>query len=170
MTGHSSSLRVRFFACLAAALAALSASAVDYWWTGNGNDSLWSNAANWATDDQGTPATAAPKRGDYAVYHFEVPDGGLVVTQDIAQVGNAYGIVADGIKVTTTASGPVEMKIVSTEQNAYLNFRNNANASIDVPANVTLTLNTDMGGYNITSDFIKNGAGTLAFDLKFRTP
>ena len=168
MTGHSSSLRIRFFAFLAAALAALSASAVDYWWTGNGGDGLWSTAGNWATDDQGTPATAAPKRNDYAVYHFEVPDGGLVVTQDIAQVGSAVGILSDGIKVTSTASGPVEMKIVSTEQNASLNFRQNA--SIDVAADVTLTLNTDMGGFNITSDFIKNGAGTLAFDLKFRTP
>ena len=154
----------------AALLAAPTAKAVDYWWTGNGNDgNLWSNAANWATDDQGTPATTAPQRNDYAVYHFAVPDGGLVVTQDIStKVGNYYGIVADGIKVTTTASGPVEMKIVSPEQNASLNFRQNA--SIDVAADVTLTLNTDMGGFNITSDFIKNGAGTLAFDLKYRTP
>lgn len=85
---HPSSLRVRFSACLAAALAALSASATEYWWTGNGGDGLWSTVANWALDAEGTtPADAAPASGERATCRFDVPAAGLVVTQDTGVCG-----------------------------------------------------------------------------------
>ena len=161
ISNHLTLQRVHFSACLAAALVALSASAVDYWWTGGGNDGLWSTADNWATDAQGTPATAAPVRSDKANYYFDVPAGGLVVTQD--DIG---GILVSNLVVTTSATDPVELKIVSAAQDNEFEFC--TGASIDVGAGVTLVLNTDMGKSTITANLPKAGAGTLVFDLAYR--
>ena len=161
---HPSSLRVRFFSCLVAALAGLSAPATEYWWTGSGGDGLWSTVANWALDAEGTtPADAAPSRSERATCHFDVPAGGLEVTQDVTT-----GIVASNIVVTTSATDPVEMLIVSPSQGCEFEF--SPGGQITVAAGATLVLSTDMGASGTSQDLNKYGEGTLAFDLKFRTP
>ncbi len=149
-------------------VAAPAAYATDYYWTGGAGDGLWSSAGNWATDDQGTPADVAPQWSDKANYYFTVPNGGLTVTQDITNApASASGILASNLVVATTAFSPVEMKIVSPVQNANLEFT--SGASITVAADVTLVLNTDMGGTSTTADLNKYGEGVLAFDL-IRSP
>ena len=145
------------------AACAFSASATEYWWTGNGGDGKWSTAANRATDDQGTPADAAPKRSEKADYHFDVPAGGLEVTVD-----SANGIIVSNLYVTTSATDPVELKIVSPAQGNEFDFT--AAASITVGANATLVLNTDMGASWTSQNLPKYGEGTVVFDLAFRTP
>ena len=149
---------------LVAALAALSAPAAEYWWTGGANDGLWSSADNWALDAEGTtPADAAPSRSERATCHFDVPAGGLVVTQDVTT-----GIVASNIVVTTSATDPVEMTIVSLSQGCEFEF--SPGGRITVGAGATLVLNTDMGASGTNQELSKYGEGTLAFDLKFRIP
>lgn len=145
-----------FVAMLVATLS-FTVSAADYYWTGGGNDGgMWSNPANWATDAQGTPATAAPVTR--SSYHFDVPDGGLVVTQDIIT-----GFLVSNITVTTSATGPVELKLVSSAENAYLDFT--SATAVTVPADVTFTLNVAMGGQWTNADFSKFGEGDIVFDL-----
>ena len=151
-------------AALAASAVAFSASATEYWWTGNGGDGLWSTVANWALDAEGTtPAEAVPTRSERATCHFDVPAGGLVVTQDVTT-----GIVASNIVVTTSATDPVEMTIVSPSQGCEFEF--SPGGQITVAAGATLVLNTDMGASGTNQGLNKYGEGTLAFDLKFRTP
>ena len=157
--GDSSKFSKWAIALVAIALfsASFNAFAADYYWTGGGNDGgMWSNPANWATDAQGTPATAAPVTR--SSYHFDVPDGGLVVTQDIIT-----GFLVSNITVTTSASGPVELKLVSSADNAYFDFT--SGTVVTVPADVTLTLNVAMGGQWTNSDFSKFGEGDIVFDL-----
>ena len=154
---------VRGIIAVFAMISSIKVSAVDYWWTGNGNDGKWSTAANWATDDQGTPADAAPKRSEKADYHFDVPAGGLEVTVD-----SANGIIVSNLYVTTSATDPVELKIVSPAQGNEFDFT--AAASITVGANATLVLNTDMGASWTSQNLPKYGEGTVAFNLAFRTP
>ncbi len=164
MAGHLSfSLRVRFSVCLAVALAALSASAVDYWWTGNGNDGLWTSVSNWATDAQGTPATAAPVRSDKANYYFDVSTGDLVVTVD-----SSNGILASNLVVTAAAANPAELKIVSSASGVDFDFTKGGTVTVGTGA--TLVLNVDMGTRTSADELIKYGTGTLAFDLVFREP
>ena len=166
MTSHPSSLRIRFSACLAAALAALSASAVDYWWTGNGGDGLWTTVANWDSPSQGTPATAAPKRSDLATCHFDVPDGGLTVTQDFkTSTDSTTGVILSNLVVTTSATVPVAFTIVSSETKAFLDFTNKGSI-ITVAEGVTLTLNTYPHVSGLTGNITKNGRGVLVFDFK----
>ena len=161
---HPSSLRIRFFACLAAALAALSASATEYWWTGSAGDGLWSTAANWALDAEGaTPVNAAPASGERATCRFDVPAAGLVVTQD-----TGARIVISSLIVTTSSTEPVEMKIVSPAQGSEFEF--SPGGQITVGANATLVLNTDMGTSGSRETIEKFGDGTLAFDLVFASP
>lgn len=146
------------------AACAFSASATEYWWTGNGGDSLWSTVDNWALDAAGTtPADAAPSRSERATCHFDVPAGGLVVTQDVTT-----GIVASNIVVTTSATDPVEMTIVSPTQGCEFEF--SPGGQITVGAGATLVLKTDMGASGTNQGLSKYGEGTLAFDLQFRTP
>ena len=54
---------LRLFPCVFgfSLMLAAAAHAADFYWTGNGNDGLWSTAANWDSPSQGTPAAAAPK-------------------------------------------------------------------------------------------------------------
>ncbi len=150
---------------LAGALMATPAAyATDYYWTGGANDGLWSSVANWALDAEGTtPADAAPIRGERASCHFDVPAGGLVVTQD-----DTNGMVISNLVVTTSATEPVELKIVSPSAAGYLDFSPGALITVDEGARLTLnTAPTDQTTY---SDLSKYGAGTLAFDLVFRKP
>ena len=153
----------RVLVAIFAVVASFAANATDYYWTGGGNDGLWSTVENWALDAEGTtPADAAPARGERATCIFVVPGDGLVVTQDVTT-----GITVSNIIATTTATDPVEMKIVSLEQGAELEFT--PGASITVGAGVTLVLNTDMGGTGTHEILNKYGDGTLAFDLAFRS-
>ncbi len=144
--------------------------AADFYWTGNGGDGLWSTVANWATDDQGTPATAAPKRSEKASLHFDVPAGGLEVTQDIAEgSGTATGIIISNLVVTSSSADPVTLKIVSANNGAgALEFC--SPAKVTVASGVTCTLNI-APIYGVTANELKkDGAGTLAFDYVARSP
>ena len=156
-------------AALAIGLSAV-ASAAEYWWTGSGGDGLWSTVANWATDDQGTPAEAAPKRSEKAALHFDVPAGGLEVTQDIAEgSGTATGIIISNLVVTSSSADPVTLKIVSANNGAgALEFC--SPAKVTVASGVTCTLNI-APIYGVTANELKkDGAGTLAFDYVARSP
>ena len=148
----------------------VAANAADYYWTGNGNDGKWSNVANWAMDAAGTvAATEVPVRGMKPSCHFDVPAEGLVVTQDY-KTGNTSttGVVLSNLVVTTSASAPVEFKIVSSEDAALLDFT--AGASITVGAGITCTLNVSPFNGSTTQNLPKYGAGTLAVDYVFRSP
>ena len=82
------------------------------------------------------------------------------------------GIVVSNLYVTTSAAEPVELKIVSAEISSTkgAEFEFTVGASITVGANATLVLNTDMGGSWTSQNLPKYGAGTVVFDLAFRTP
>ena len=148
---------------VAALVAAPAAHATDYYWTGGANDGLWSSVDNWALDAEGTtPAEAAPARGERASCHFDVPAGGLVVTQDVTT-----GIVISNLVVTTAATDPVEMSIVSPANGNEFEF--SPGGEITVGTGVTLVLNTDMGVSATTYALNKYGEGILAFDL-LRSP
>jgi cephalosporin-C deacetylase-like acetyl esterase len=138
----------------------------DFYWTGGANDGLWSSLDNWAMDADGTvPATQVPVRGLKPTCHFDVPAGGLTVTQDYKTgVSTTTGVVLSNLVVTTSAAGPVEFKIVSSEETAILDFT--AGASITVADGATLTLNTYPYNGTTRQNLSKNGAGVLAIDFK----
>ena len=144
--------------------------AADFYWTGNGGDGLWSTVANWATDDQGTPAEAAPKRSEKASLHFDVPAGGLEVTQDIAEgSGSATGIIISNLVVTSSSADPVSLKIVSANNGAgALEFC--SPAKVTVASGVTCKLNIAPISGITANELKKDGAGTLAFDYVVRSP
>ena len=147
-----------------AVVAAFAANATDYYWTGGGNDGLWSTTANWALDAEGTtPADAAPATGERATCHFDVPAAGLVVTQN-----TDARIVISNLIVTTSSTDPVEMKIVSPAKGSEFEF--SPGGQITVGANATLVLNTDMSTSGSRETIEKFGDGTLAFDLVFASP
>ena len=155
---------------VAALFATSTAKADDYYWTGGAGDGLWSSAGNWAMDAAGTiPADAAPVRGMKPGIHFDVPAGGLVVTQDYkTDNSGTTGVVVSNIVVTTSASEPVELKIVSEDSSSFLDFIGSGGASVSVDAGVTLTLNVYPFNGVVRAALPKYGAGTLAIDYMGR--
>ena len=151
---------------LAGLMVAPAARAADFYWTGNGGDGLWSTAANWDSPAQGTPAAAAPKRSDLATCHFDVPDGGLTVTQDFkTDSDSTTGVILSNLVVTTSATVPVAFTIASSETKAFLDFTGKGSI-ITVADGVTLTLNIYPHVNGLTGIMTKNGGGDLAFNFK----
>ena len=165
--GNATLSQICFFTYLITVLmAAFAARAADFYWTGNGNDGLWSTAANWDSPAQGTPATAAPKRSDLATCHFDVPDGGLTVTQDFkTDSDSTTGVILSNLVVTTSATVPVAFTIASSETKAFLDFTGKGSI-ITVADGVTLTLNIYPHVSGLTGIMTKNGGGDLAFNFK----
>ena len=166
--------RVRFSSFfLVAALAAASARAADYNWTGGAGNCLFSDSGNW-TNAAGQAVAPANDTSTAYTFSFPVDVAGVVITNDVNGI-----VVAKRMDIVRTDSGAAELKFVSpphvagdastgwADREKYI-FDFGGSSTFDVPADTTLILNTDVGRW-ANGDFTKTGEGTVIFNF-IRSP
>lgn len=133
-------------------LVPFAAQAANYYWTGEGADTLWTTPANW------NPSTGYPGTDDAANFH--VQNGNATVTLPSGTTKVNYIFLNNGMQVTINAAdGATDSKLMPTRDNeGFIVYTDEAKLTVNVPV------------VQETSPVLSRGSGTLVLNAGVSNP